>query len=135
MISSSYSSEWLINRVQPETSDLVPPNSETVQRRWTMRFNMRIAISVLTGAVLLGLLGVGIWRMVEAEERGERHDARSERIGPNDQAAITADQAITAGPTLPPNTTPPERTLQKEAGGLLYCAKPQTLQAAEGAAN
>jgi len=91
-----------------------------------MRFNMRIAISVLTGAVLLGLLGVGIWRMVEAEERGERHDARSERIGPNDQAAITADQAITAVLTVHPNTTAVQTTLEKERGVLLYSVKLKT---------
>ncbi len=61
-----------------------------------MRFNMRIAISALVGALLLAILGVGIWRMVEADDRGERHGARYETIGPNDKAAITTDQAIAA---------------------------------------
>ena len=56
-----------------------------------MRFNRRIAISVLTGTVLLALLGVGIWRMGEADDRGERRGARYETLGPNDKAAITAD--------------------------------------------
>src|SRR5215813_13728993 len=92
-------------------------------RRWTMRFNMRIAISVLVGAVLIALLGVGIWRMVDANERGERRGARYETIGPNDKAAITTDQAIAAAQAAHPDAAVVRAALEKERGTLLYSVK------------
>ena len=93
-----------------------------------MRFNMRIAISVLVGAVLLATLGVGIWRMVDADERGERRGARYETIGPNDKAAITADQAIAAVLAAHPDAAAVRTTLEKERGTLLYSVKLNTGQ-------
>jgi uncharacterized membrane protein YkoI len=93
-----------------------------------MRFNRRIALSALAGTVLLALLGVGIWRMVEANDRGERRGARYETIGPNDKAAITADQAIAAVLAAHPDAAAVRTTLEKERGTLLYSVKLNTGQ-------
>ena len=93
-----------------------------------MRFNMRIALSVLAGTVLLALLSVGIWRMVEADERGEQRGARSEMIGPNDKAAITADQAMAAALAAHPDAAAVRTVLEKERGTLLYSVKLNTGQ-------
>src|SRR5262252_4757719 len=93
-----------------------------------MRLNRRIAISVLAGTVLLALLGVGIWRMVEADARGERRGARYETIGPNDKAAITADQAIAAALAAHPDAAAVRSVLEKERGTLLYSVKLNTGQ-------
>jgi uncharacterized membrane protein YkoI len=100
-----------------------------------MRFNMRIAISVLAGTVLLALLGMGIWRMVEADERGERRGARYETIGPNDKAAITADQAIAAALAAHPDAAAVRTALEKERGTLLYSVKLNTGQEVQVDAN
>ena len=61
-----------------------------------MRCTLRMVISMRAGTVLLALLGVGIWRMVEVNTRGEQRGARDETIGSTDKAAITADQARAA---------------------------------------
>ncbi len=100
-----------------------------------MRFNMRIAISVLAGTLLLALLGVGIWRMVEANDRGERRDARYETIGPNDKATITADQAIAAALAAHPDAAAVRTALEKERGMLLYSVKLNTGQEVKVDAN
>ena len=100
-----------------------------------MRCNLRIALSVLAGAVLLTLLGMGIWRMVEADERGERRGARSETIGPNDKAAITADQAIVAALAAHPDAAAVRSALEKERGTLLYSVKLNTGQEVKVDAN
>jgi uncharacterized membrane protein YkoI len=100
-----------------------------------MRFNRRIAISVLAGTVLLALLSVGIWRMGEADERGERRGARSETIGPNDKAAITADQAIAAALAAHPDAAAVRTALEKERGTLLYSVKLNTGQEVKVDAN
>jgi uncharacterized membrane protein YkoI len=100
-----------------------------------MRFNMRIALSVFVGTVLLALLGVGIWRMVEADDRGERRGARYETIGPNDKAAITADQAITAALAAHPDAAAVGTALEKERGVLLYSVKLNTGQEVKVDAN
>jgi len=91
-----------------------------------MRFTRRIALSVFVGTVLLAILGVGIWRMVEADERGERRGARYETLGPNDKAAITTDQAIAAALAVHPDTAAVQTTLAKERGMLLYSVKLHT---------
>ena len=91
-----------------------------------MRFTRRIALSVFVGTVLLAILGVGIWRMVEADARGERRSERYETLGPNDKAALTADQAIAAALAVHPNTAAVQTTLAKERGVLLYSVKLQT---------
>ena len=93
-----------------------------------MRFNRRIAISALVGTLLLALLSVGIWRMVEANGRGERHGARYETIGPNDKAAITTDQAIAAALAAHPDAAAVRTALEKERGTLLYSVKLNTGQ-------
>src|SRR5215831_17263787 len=93
-----------------------------------MRFTRRIALSVFVGTVLLAILGVGIWRIVEADERGERPDARYETIGPNDKAAITADQAIAAALAAHPDAAAVRSALEKEHGTLLYSVKLNTGQ-------
>jgi len=93
-----------------------------------MRFNMRIAIRVLVGALLLAILGVGIWRIVDADERGERRGARYETVGPNDKAAITTDQAIAAALAAHPDATAVRTTLEKEQSTLLYSVKLNTGQ-------
>ena len=93
-----------------------------------MRFNMRIAISVFAGTVLLALLSVGIWRLVEADERGERRGARFETLGPNDKAAITADQAMAAALAAHPDAAAVRTVLEKERGTLLYSVKLNTGQ-------
>ncbi len=100
-----------------------------------MRFNRRIAISVLTGTVLLALLGVGIWRMGEADDRGERRGARYETLGPNDKAAITADQAIAAALAAHPDASAVRTALAKERGTLLYSVKLHTGQEVKVDAN
>jgi uncharacterized membrane protein YkoI len=100
-----------------------------------MRFNMRIALSVFVGTVLLALLGVGIWRMVEADDRGERRGARYETIGPNDKAAITADQAIAAALAAHPDAAAVRTALEKERGTLLYSVKLNTGQEVQVDAN
>ncbi len=100
-----------------------------------MRFNRRIAISVLAGTLLLALLGVGIWRMVEADDRGERRGARYETIGPNDKAAITADQAIAAALAAHPDAAAVRTALEKERGALLYSVKLNTGQEVKVDAN
>ena len=100
-----------------------------------MRLNRRIALSVLAGTVLLALLGVGIWRMVEADERGERRGARYETIGPNDKAAITADQAIAAALAVHPDAAAVRSALEKERGTLLYSVKLNTGQEVKVDAN
>ena len=100
-----------------------------------MRFNRRIAISVLTGTVLLALLGVGIWRMGEADDRGERRGARYETLGPNDKAAITADQAIAAALAAHPDAAAVRTALAKERGTLLYSVKLNTGQEVKVDAN
>src|SRR5262249_30771881 len=84
-----------------------------------MRFNMRIAVRVLVGAMLIAILGVGIWRIVDANERGGRHEA----IGPNDKAAITTDQAIAAAQAAHPDVAVVRTALEKERGTLLYSVK------------
>jgi len=100
-----------------------------------MRFNMRIALSVFVGTVLLALLGVGIWRMVEADDRGERRGARYETIGPNDKAAITADQAIAAALAAHPDAAAVRTALEKERDTLLYSVKLNTGQEVQVDAN
>ena len=100
-----------------------------------MRFNWRIAISVLAGTVLLALLGVGIWRMAEADDRGERRGARYETIGPNDKAAITADQAIAVALAAHPDASAVRTALEKERGTLLYSVKLNTGQEVQVDAN
>jgi uncharacterized membrane protein YkoI len=100
-----------------------------------MRFNMRIALSVFVGTVLLALLGVGIWRMVEADDRGERRGARYETIGLNDKAAITADQAIAAALAAHPDAAAVRTALEKERGTLLYSVKLNTGQEVQVDAN
>ncbi len=90
-----------------------------------MRFNMRIAISVLAGTVLLALLGVGIWRMVEANDRGERRGARYETIGPTIAAALAAH----------PDAAAVRTALEKERGTLLYSVKLNTGQEVKVDAN
>jgi uncharacterized membrane protein YkoI len=96
---------------------------------------MRIALSVFVGTVLLALLGVGIWRMVEADDRGERRGARYETIGPNDKAAITADQAIAAALAAHPDAAAVRTALEKERGTLLYSVKLNTGQEVQVDAN
>src|SRR5919197_4163125 len=93
-----------------------------------MRLHMRIALSVLAGTVLLALLSVGIWRMGEADDRGERRGTRYETIGPNDQATITADQAIAAALAAHPDAAAVRTVLEKERGTLLYSVKLNTGQ-------
>ena len=93
-----------------------------------MRFKRRIAISVFVGTVLLTILGVGIWRMVDADERGERRSERYETLSPNDKAALTPDQAIAAALAVHPNTAAVQTTLAKERGMLLYSVKLKTGQ-------
>jgi len=88
-----------------------------------MRFKMRIAMSVFVGTVLLASLGVGIWRMVDAVERGERGSETHETVDANDKAAITTDQAIAAALAVHPNTAAVRTTLEKERGMLLYSVK------------
>ena len=100
-----------------------------------MRFNMRIAISVLVGALVLAMLGVGIWRMVDADERGERHGERHEAIGPNDKAAITADQAIAVALAAHPDAAAVRTALEKKRGMLLYSVKLNTGQEVKVDAN
>jgi len=100
-----------------------------------MRFNMRIAICVLAGALLLALLGVGIWRMAEANERGDQRGARYETIGPNDKAAITADQAIAVALAAHPDASAVRTALEKERGTLLYSVKLNTGQEVKVDAN
>src|SRR5262249_42502748 len=91
-----------------------------------MRFNMRIAVRVLVGAMLIAILGVGIWRIVDANERGERRGERYETIGPNDKAAITTDQAIAAAEAAHPDAAAVRTALEKEQGKLLYSVKLNT---------
>ena len=93
-----------------------------------MRFNRRIAISVFVGTVLLTILGVGIWRMVDANARAERRSERSEALSPNDKVALTPDQAIAAALAVHPNTAAVQTTLAKERGVLLYSVMLQTVQ-------
>jgi uncharacterized membrane protein YkoI len=100
-----------------------------------MRFNMRMVISVLAGALLLALLGVGIWRMAEADDRGEQRGARHETISPNDKAAITADQAIAAALAAHPDAAAVRTALEKERGTLLYSVKLNTGQEVKVDAN
>src|SRR6266581_3295521 len=97
-----------------------------------MRFNPRIAISVLVGAVLLTSLGVGIWRAqgdnstigpndkaaITADAQGD-----NSTIGPNDKAAITADQAIAVALAAHPGAAVVHTALEKERGVLLYSVK------------
>jgi uncharacterized membrane protein YkoI len=78
-----------------------------------MRFNPRIAISVLVGAVLLTSLGVGIWKA-----QGD-----NSTIGSNDKAAITADQAIAVALAAHPGAAAVHTALEKERGVLLYSVK------------
>ena len=100
-----------------------------------MSLHRRIALSVFAGTVLLALLSVGIWRMVEADERGERRGARYETLGPNDQAAITADQAIAAALAVHPDAAAVRTALEKERGTLLYSVKLNTGQEVKVDAN
>src|SRR5438132_13903084 len=100
-----------------------------------MRFHMRVAISVLVGTLLFAALGVGIWRIVDADERGERRGERYEAIGPNDKAAITADQAIAAALAAHPDAAAVRTALQKERGTLLYSVKLNTGQEVKVDAN
>ena len=100
-----------------------------------MRLNRRIAISVLAGTVLLALLGVGIWRMVEVNTRGEQRGARDETIGSTDKAAITADQARAAALAAHPDAAAVRTALAKERGTLLYSVKLNTGQEVKVDAN
>jgi uncharacterized membrane protein YkoI len=66
--------------------------------------------------------------MVEANDRGERRGARYEMIGPNDKAAITADQAMAAALAAHPDAAAVRTVLEKERGTLLYSVKLNTGQ-------
>src|SRR5262249_37022701 len=126
MVVSPCSYKPLVDCGQNETTDIVHDNPNAAMRRWTMRFSMRIAISVFLGTVLLAIRGLGIGGRVDADERAERRSERYETIGPNDPAAITTVQAIAAALTVHPNTTAVETTLAKERGMLLYSVKLKT---------
>ena len=62
---------------------------------------------------------------------GERHEA----IGPNDKAAITADQAIAVALAAHPDAAAVRTALEKERGTLLYSVKLNTGQEVKVDAN
>src|SRR5215470_15337400 len=83
-----------------------------------MRFTRRIVLSVFVGTVLLAILGVGIWRMVEAEGVGVPDVSG--------QAVVNIHQATLMEPDqkTPEISTHELRQLLAEQSATIFDARP-----------